>query len=149
HGTFDGTLAQAGNALGEAVPLAPGVTPSSVQDLLMLSYADPRSLELIRRHAAELAGVLVEPVQSRRPDFQPGQFLHDLRQLTRDRDIALIFDEIITGFRIAPGGAQEWFGVHADIATYGKVIGGGMPIGVVAGASRYLDAIDGGAWEYG
>jgi hypothetical protein len=66
-----------------------------------------------------------------------------------DSDTALVFDEVVTGFRIHPGGAQALFGVRADIATYGKVIGGGMPIGIVAGRAKYMDALDGGAWQYG
>ena len=67
----------------------------------------------------------------------------------RESDTALIFDEVVTGFRCHPGGAQALFGVRADIATYGKVIGGGLPIGVVAGSAKYLDALDGGTWHYG
>src|SRR5699024_332354 len=94
-------------------------------------------------------GVLVETVQSRKPDQQPRDFLLNLRDITEQHDIALMFDEIITGFRIAPGGAQEYFGVKADIVTYGKVAGGGMPIGIVSGEGKYLDCIDGGMWRYG
>jgi glutamate-1-semialdehyde aminotransferase len=97
----------------------------------------------------ELAAVLVEPVQSRHPDVQPRDFLLELRKITEASGTALIFDEVVTGFRTHPGGAQALFGVRADIATYGKVIGGGLPIGVVAGGSKYLDALDGGAWRYG
>jgi acyl transferase domain-containing protein len=149
HGHFDGTLgtAQAGDTA--AVPLAPGVTPNMVADLLVLEYGNPQSLERIKAQAHELAAVLVEPVQSRRPDLQPKAFLKELRALTQDAGIALIFDEMITGFRIHPGGAQAWFGIQADIATYGKIVGGGLPIGVVAGQAAYLDGIDGGLWRYG
>jgi len=93
--------------------------------------------------------VLVEPVQSRRPEFQPREFLHELRRITRESEIVLVFDEVVTGFRCAPGGAQAYFGVEADLATYGKVIGGGMPIGVVAGRSSLMDIFDGGVWQYG
>src|SRR5262249_12998256 len=110
---------------------------------------EPESLEIIRKIEHECACVLVEPVQSRRPDLQPRQYLHDLRMLASELDIALIFDEVITGFRAAPGGAQEVFVVKADLATYGKVLGGGMPIGAVAGTARFLDGIDGGHWSYG
>ncbi|HVG90631.1 MAG TPA: aminotransferase class III-fold pyridoxal phosphate-dependent enzyme, partial [Alphaproteobacteria bacterium] len=88
-------------------------------------------------------------MQSRRPDLQPREFLHQMRALTRQFKIALVFDEVITGFRIAPGGAQEWFGIDADIATYGKIAGGGMPIGIIAGRQSYMDGIDGGFWQYG
>jgi hypothetical protein len=69
--------------------------------------------------------------------------------MTAAEGIALIFDEMITGFRIHPGGAQAYFGVHADLATYGKIIGGGLPIGVIAGSAHYMNALDGGNWEYG
>lgn len=150
HGTFDGVLARVqpqNKAL--AMPIAPGIPESLVEDVFVLDYGDEQSLAVIREHASELAAVLVEPVQSRHPDVQPHSFLQQLRAITAEADIALIFDETITGFRILPGGAQEWFGVKADLATYGKIVGGGMPIGVVAGGARYMDSIDGGMWQYG
>ncbi|MEA2562144.1 MAG: hypothetical protein QOH06_3648 [Acidobacteriota bacterium] len=151
HGSFDGTLARGLSRNGEpvSVPLAPGVLPGMVKDVLLLDYATPSSLELLERRAGELAAILVEPVQSRRPGLRPQEFLQALRRLAERSGATLIFDEVITGFRIHPGGAQAWFGVQADLATYGKVIGGGMPIGVVAGKSAYLDAIDGGGWSFG
>jgi glutamate-1-semialdehyde aminotransferase len=149
HGTFDGVLARAGDSAAQVLPIAPGVPPHMVEDVIVLDYAAPNALEIIQRHASELAAVLVEPVQSRRPDLQPRQFLQDLRAFTRSHEITLIFDEIITGFRLAPGGAQEWFDVRADMATYGKVIGGGLPIGLVAGREEYMNGIDGGQWSYG
>jgi len=114
-----------------------------------LDYADPASLEILRAHAHELAAVMVEPVQSRAPGLQPREFMHELRAITEKSGTALIFDEVVTGFRCAPGGAQAYFGVQADMATYGKVIGGGMPIGILAGKKEYMDALDGGAWNYG
>jgi glutamate-1-semialdehyde aminotransferase len=104
---------------------------------------------VIRERADEIAGVLIEPVQSRRPDFTPHEFLQQLRVLTREADIAFIMDEVITGFRSGLRGAQAFYDVDADIAIYGKVFGGGMPAGAVAGIPRYLDALDGGAWQYG
>jgi acyl transferase domain-containing protein len=151
HGHFDGTLAtaQADQETPNAVPMAPGITPNTIADVLVLDYDDPRSLDLIQAHAGELAAVLVEPVQSRRPDLQPKAFLQQLRQLTKETGIALIFDEMITGFRIHPGGAQAWFGIEADIATYGKIVGGGMPIGAIAGKAVYMNGMDGGMWNYG
>ncbi len=72
-----------------------------------------------------------------------------MRRLTQKSGTALIFDEVVTGFRSHPGGAQAWFDVRADIATYGKVVGGGMPIGIIAGRAEYMDAFDGGIWQYG
>lgn len=151
HGHFDGTLAAAkpGDETSQAVAIAPGTPASMVQDVLVLDYGNPNALEQIEAHASELAAVLVVPVQTFRLNLQPRTFLHQLRQLTRQQDITLIFDEMITGFRIHPGGAQAWFDVQADLATYGKIIGGGLPIGAIAGQARYLDRIDGGAWQYG
>jgi amino acid adenylation domain-containing protein/non-ribosomal peptide synthase protein (TIGR01720 family) len=151
HGSFDGVLARPGSGEGavRALPLAPGVPPHLVADLLVLPYGEEAALDLLRAAGRDLAAVLVEPVQSRRPDFQPQAFLRELRRLTRELGAALVFDEVITGFRVHPGGAQAWFGVEADLATYGKILGGGMPIGVVAGRAGYLDAIDGGAWQFG
>jgi len=150
HGTFDGVLAVAeSDSSPMGVPLAPGTTRGMVSDIMVLEYGAPASLEVIRGCAGELAAVLVEPVQSRRPDLQPRSFLHELRRITAEAGAALIFDEVITGFRISSGGAQAHFGVRADLVTYGKVIGGGLPIGIVAGVRRFMDAVDGGAWRFG
>ncbi|QLE54759.1 aspartate aminotransferase family protein [Nostoc sp. TCL26-01] len=147
HGHFDGTLAKAETS--HAVPIAPGILPNMIEDVLVLDYGNPQSLEIIKVNQNELAAVLVEPIQTRRPDLQPQEFLQQLRQLTQQSGITLIFDEMVTGFRLHLGGAQAWFGVQADIATYGKVVGGGMPIGVIAGKAIYMDKIDGGMWHYG
>lgn len=151
HGHFDGTLVKAQTTDGnpQAVPIAPGVPPNIAEDVLVLDYGNPQSLEVIKAYQQELAAVLVVPVQTDRPDLQPKTFLQQLRQLTKELGITLIFDEMVTGFRIHPGGAQAWFGVEADIATYGKIVGGGMPIGIIAGKGVYMDAIDGGMWNYG
>jgi glutamate-1-semialdehyde aminotransferase len=116
---------------------------------VVLEYGAPESLRAIEAMGSTLAAVLVEPVQSRRPQLQPHAFLHSLRALTSAAGSALIFDEVVTGFRVHPGGAQAHFGVRADLATYGKVVGGGLPIGVVAGTARFMDALDGGTWAYG
>ncbi len=147
HGTFDGVLAF--NEGEYTVPLSLGTPPNMVADIKVLTYGSDDSLDYIRKNAGYIAAVMVEPVQSRRPGFQPAQFLKDLRSITRQQSIALIFDEMVTGFRIRPGGAQEYFDVEADIVTYGKLIGGGMPVGAVAGKSEFMDAFDGGFWRYG
>jgi glutamate-1-semialdehyde aminotransferase len=149
HGHFDGTLARAAGDNPQGVPSDLGVIPNFVADVLVLDYGNFQSLEIIKAHKHELAAVLVEPVQTRRPDLQPFEFLKQLRDLTKESAIALIFDEMVTGFRVHPGGAQAVFGIEADIATYGKVVGGGMPIGIVAGKPAYMDGIDGGMWNYG
>ncbi|WP_416654228.1 amino acid adenylation domain-containing protein [Bacillus amyloliquefaciens] len=151
HGTFDGVLGVASTKGGAASanPLAPGILQSFMDDLIILHYNNPDSLDVIRSLGDELAAVLVEPVQSRRPDLQPEAFLKELRAITQQSGTALIMDEIITGFRIGLGGAQEWFGIQADLVTYGKIIGGGQPLGIVAGKAEFMNAIDGGTWQYG
>jgi glutamate-1-semialdehyde aminotransferase len=88
-------------------------------------------------------------VQSRRPDFQPVEFLRELRTLTRESGALLVFDEVVTGFRAHPAGIQGLFGIPADLATYGKVVGGGFPVGLIAGKRDYMDALDGGQWQFG
>ncbi|MFN8228072.1 MAG: aminotransferase class III-fold pyridoxal phosphate-dependent enzyme [Mycobacterium sp.] len=150
HGVFDEVLVRPTmSGDGRAVPVAPGIPAAMADNILVLEYGTPEALETIRSLAGRLAAVLVEPVQSRCPELQPREFLHELRAVTAQSDTALIFDEMVTGFRAHPGGAQSVFGVRADIATYGKVIGGGLPIGMVAGSAKYLDALDGGDWRYG
>ena len=143
HGIFDEVIVR-GSPSGRSFPAASGIPPEAVANTLILDYGTEASLRVIRERAADLAAVLVEPVQSRRPDFQPKEFLTDLRAVTAQAGCALIFDEVITGFRISPGGAQEHFGIRADLATYGKIIGGGMPIGAIAGIPRFMDGLDGG-----
>ncbi len=147
HGTFDEVLLRV--TPHGPVPIAPGITHASAEGVAILEYGSQAALDYIRTNGDEIAAVLVEPVQSRHPELQPREFLHELRKITEQNGTALIFDEVVTGFRVALGGAQEYYGVRADLATYGKVIGGGYPIGVVAGKALYLDALDGGTWQYG
>jgi acyl transferase domain-containing protein/glutamate-1-semialdehyde aminotransferase len=147
HGIFDEVLVRPAGQ--RSMPIAPGIPPSMVEHVVLLEYGSPAALDYVKAHGGDLAAVLVEPVHSRRPELQPREFLRDLRRLTEASGTALVFDEVVTGFRTHPGGAQALFGVRADLATYGKVIGGGLPIGVVAGQRRFLDALDGGAWQYG
>ncbi|MGI0491591.1 amino acid adenylation domain-containing protein [Alkalinema pantanalense CENA528] len=148
HGTFDEVIVRSGPKL-RSLPAAPGILPSMFENVLVLDYGTPESLQILRDRADDLAAILVEPVQSRRPELQPRDFLKDLRVLTEASETALIFDEVVTGFRVHPGGAQAYFDIRADLATYGKVIGGGLPIGVVAGKSQFMDALDGGQWQFG
>jgi len=151
HGTFDEVLVRPTVVEGtlRSALVAPGIPPSMADNILVLEYGSPKALEAIAARGVELAAVLVEPVQSRRPELQPREFLKELRRLTAASGTALIFDEVVTGFRVAPGGAQAFFDVRADLATYGKVVGGGLPIGVVAGRREYMDALDGGGWSFG
>ncbi|RJQ48582.1 MAG: aminotransferase class III-fold pyridoxal phosphate-dependent enzyme [Desulfobacteraceae bacterium] len=152
HGTFDEVLAKASfsnGRPGKTLPLAPGVTPNLISEVTVLEYGKEESLSWLDQNAGDLAAVLVEPVQSRNPGAQPREFLHALRRITEAKETPLIFDEVITGFRCHPGGAQAYFGVRADLATYGKIVGGGMPLGFIAGRSEYMDALDGGYWRFG
>lgn len=148
HGILDEVIVRGTKKL-RSIPAAPGIPQEKVDNILVIDYDAPDALDILKSRADELAGVMVESVQSRRPEYQPREFLQQLRQFTEQEDIALIFDEIVTGFRIHPGGAQAHFGIKADIATYGKIVGGGLPIGVIAGKSKYMDALDGGFWQYG
>jgi amino acid adenylation domain-containing protein len=151
HGIHEEVLAKGLWTQGRprTLPIAPGIPRELVSQVHVLPWGDPASLEWIRANAGALAAVLVEPVQSRRPEFQPKEFLVAIRELTRQAGVALIFDEIVTGFRLDLRGAQAWYGIEADLATYGKIVGGGLPIGVIAGKRAYLDAFDGGMWRYG
>ncbi|MEM7802532.1 MAG: aminotransferase class III-fold pyridoxal phosphate-dependent enzyme, partial [Chloroflexota bacterium] len=151
HGVFDEVLARPMTINGElhTLPAAPGITEDSVANAYILDYGTQASLDFIRENADDIAAVLVETVQSRHPENRPHQFIKDLRDLTAGKEMALVFDEVITGFRVHPGGMQQIYGVKPDIACYGKIIGGGIPIGVVAGDKKYMDAIDGGHWQYG
>ncbi len=148
HGNFDEVIVRGTKKL-RSLPAAPGIPQSAVDNTLILDYGEPESLEILKARAGEFAAIMVEPVQSRRPDWQPREFLHEVRRITEQAGCAFIMDEVITGFRVAPGGAQEYFGVQADIGTYGKVVGGGMSIGVIAGKSAWMDALDGGFWQFG
>jgi acyl transferase domain-containing protein/glutamate-1-semialdehyde aminotransferase/acyl carrier protein len=148
HGIVDEVLVRGTKKL-KSYPAAPGILPEAVQNMLILDYGTDESLRIIRERASELAAVLVEPVQSRRPEFRPVEFLKQVREITAAAGTALIFDEVITGFRMHLGGAQALFGIRADLATYGKVVGGGISIGVIAGGEEWMDALDGGHWQYG
>ena len=152
HGQFDEVLVRGSRRPGtppRSAPITAGILQSAVENMVVLDYGAPESLDWIRQNADDLAAVIVEPVQSRHPDLQPFEFLRTLRQITADEGVAFIMDEIVTGFRTHPGGMQAVTGIRADLATYGKVIGGGLPIGILAGTAKFMDALDGGQWSYG
>ena len=122
--------------------------PEEIQDLtLMLPYNDQAAFDLIEQHKDELAMVIIEPSQGSNPRDDVGEFLHELRRITTKHSILLCFDEIVTGFRVALGGCQEYYGVEADIATYGKTLGGGLPIGMVAGRKEVMKVVNGNGEE--
>ncbi|WP_374950232.1 amino acid adenylation domain-containing protein [Mucilaginibacter sp.] len=148
HGIMDEVIVRGTKKL-RTIPAAPGIMPEAVQNMLILDYGTDETLRIIEERKDEIAAVLVEVVQSRRPEFLPIDFLKKLREITAESKTALIFDEVITGFRMHPGGIQAITGIRADIGTYGKVIGGGLPVGVIAGKKEFMDALDGGYWEFG
>src|SRR6202522_4504159 len=151
HGMFDEVLVKGFKRGGvpHSSPVAPGIPREKVANVTVLDYGTAESLEWIRQNVKDLAAVLVEPVQSRHPHLQPLEFLQEIRKITEESGSALIFDEVVTGFRVHPGGCQALFGIRADLATYGKVVAGGMPIGILAGKAQFMDALDGGAWHFG
>ncbi len=148
HGIFDEVIVRGTKKL-KSIPAAPGILPNTAENVVVLDYGTPETMQWIKNNADDLAAVLVEPVQSRRPDFQPREFLRELRTVTEKAGTLLIFDEVVTGFRCHPGGIQALFGIRADLGAYGKVVGGGFPIGVIAGKREFMDALDGGHWEFG
>ncbi|PWJ22176.1 non-ribosomal peptide synthetase/type I polyketide synthase [Jannaschia seohaensis] len=148
HGQHDEVLAKPGKGAA-ALPSVPGIPRGAMGNVVMLGYDDPAALDWIAANTDEIAAVLIEPVRSRYPASRPEAFVRRLKELTRDSGAALIIDEVVTGFRTGPRGMQGVWGIQGDIAVYGKVVGGGMPIGVVAGDARFMDALDGGSWSFG
>ncbi len=124
----------------ESVPDTPGIPQAFVDQVLTLSYLQPESLDKIKKHSDELAAVIIEPVPSSFP-VDMGDYLRELRRVTSECGVLLIFDEVISGFRLRYGGAQEYFGITPDIATYGKIMGGGFPAGAIAGSVDALQPI--------
>ncbi len=120
-----------------------GVPEEVMGMMLMLPYNDDAAFDLIEQHKDDLAMVIIEPSQGSNPRDDVGEFLQKLRRVTTKHGILLCFDEIVTGFRVALGGCQEHYGIVADIATYGKTLGGGLPVGMVAGSENVMKVIEG------
>lgn len=142
HGHSDSFLIQAGSgAVTFGTPNSPGVTKGTAQDTLLAQYNNLLSVEeLVKANQGEIACIILEPVAGNMGCIPPQKgFLEGLRKLCDENDILLIFDEVMTGFRLAPGGAQELLGVNADIVTFGKVIGGGLPVGAFAARNEIMD----------
>lgn len=147
HGLSDAVLAFR-NRKGASMSAGLGMLQEFADQIIILDYGDMEQLRLIEERGAEIACVLIEPIQSRFPSRQPTEFLQEVRKITLERDIVLIFDEMITGFRAGVKGAEGYFLVKPDISTYGKVAGGGMPTGVIAGLAKYMNYVDGGIWRF-
>ncbi|MDN6280544.1 MAG: glutamate-1-semialdehyde 2,1-aminomutase [Psychroflexus sp.] len=141
HGHSDSFLIQAGSgAVTFGSPNSPGVTKGTAQDTLLANYNNLKSVEdLIDANPKEIACIILEPVAGNMGCIPPTrEFIEGLRKLCDDNDILLIFDEVMTGFRLAKGGAQEYLNIKADIVTFGKVIGGGLPVGAFAASSKIM-----------
>ena len=154
HGHSDALLVAAGSgALTLGRPDSAGVTPGAVQDTHVLPFNDPGAVEeLFARRGDEIAAVLVEPIPANAGLILPVPgFLEKLRDLTRKHGSLLIFDEVMTGFRLAPGGAQQVLGIRPDLSAFGKVIGGGLPVGAFGGRAEVMDhlAPDGPVYQAG
>lgn len=142
HGHSDSFLIKAGSGAATfGNPNSPGVTQGTAKDTLLARYNDPEQVaDLFRHNEGEIAALIIEPVAGNMGCVLPEQdFLRKLRELCDQHGTLLIFDEVMTGFRLAFGGAQEAYKVKADLVTYGKVIGGGLPVGAFAGRNEIMD----------
>ena len=154
HGHADGLLVAAGSGVATlAIPGSPGVPPGTVADTLTAPYNNVAALDAVfARHGGELAAVIVEPVAGNMGCVAPRTgFLERLRALTREAGALLIFDEVITGFRLGPGGAQERFGIAPDLTCLGKILGGGLPVGAYGGRAEVMARVapDGPVYQAG
>lgn len=127
----------------QPLPMGHGVPAQIAETILLLPYRRPAAIEQIQARKDELAAVIVEGVQSSNPQPGAGEFLAELREVCSDTGVLLIIDEVITGFRVSYGGAQELFDVKADLATYGKILGGGLPIGAITGRADVMETFTG------
>ncbi|MFN4074530.1 MAG: glutamate-1-semialdehyde 2,1-aminomutase [Cloacibacterium sp.] len=144
HGHSDSFLIKAGSGAATfGNPNSPGVTSGTAKDTLLANYNDIEQVEdLFRHNQGEIAAVIVEPVAGNMGCVLPeNNFLQNLRKVCDENGALLIFDEVMTGFRLAFGGAQELYNVKADIVTYGKVIGGGMPVGAFAARNEIMNKL--------
>jgi len=145
HGTFDGVLGRANplNPNDMSLPVSPGTPQAMLDDLVVWEYGSRSALESLEKRALQLAGVVIEPARTRHLESVSAPFLRAVRRLTAVHGIPLIFDELSTGFRVHPGGVQGLFGIDADLAVYGKILGGGLPLAVLAGRAELMAWIDG------
>tara|TARA_B100001769_G_scaffold243771_1_gene212563 strand:+ start:593 stop:1876 length:1284 start_codon:yes stop_codon:yes gene_type:complete len=144
HGHGDSFLIKAGSgALTLGLPDSPGVTKNTARDTLIARYNDINSVEkVLKENRDNVAAIIVEPIAGNMGLVAPDKgFLKALRELSLEYDCLLIFDEVMTGFRVAQGGAQELYNVNPDITTLGKVIGGGLPVGAYGGSKKIMDLL--------
>ncbi|MFW6194126.1 MAG: glutamate-1-semialdehyde 2,1-aminomutase [Halobacteriota archaeon] len=143
HGAHEAVLVKAGSgATTHGVPKSAGVPPEFVENTLQVPYNDTQALADMLEKEKDVAALILEPVMGNTTLIPPQKgYLKEIRKITQENDVLLIFDEVITGFRVAPGGAQEYYGIRPDITTLGKVAGGGFPIGVFGGREDIMEKV--------
>ncbi len=143
HGAHDGVLVKAGSgATTLGIPDSAGVLPDVVSHTWQVPYNDAEALEDLLSTNDDVASLIVEPVMGNIGPVLPGiTYLRDVREITKAHDVLLIFDEVITGYRVGIGGAQAYFGVRPDITTLGKIVGGGLPIGIFGGRREIMELV--------
>ena len=143
HGAHDAVLVKAGSgATTMGVPDSPGVLADLVAHTRQVPYNDPEALESLLTAHTDVAALIIEPVLGNiGPVVPEDNYLQDIREITRAHDVLLIFDEVITGYRLGIGGAQEMYGVKPDLTTLGKIIGGGLPIGAFGGRREIMELV--------
>lgn len=144
HGHADPYLVKAGSGVATlSLPDSPGVPKAATLDTLTAPYNEIEALEQhFEQHKGEIAGIILEPVVGNSGFIVPKpEFLSALQRLTKEHDALLIFDEVMTGFRLAYGGAQEYFGITPDLTTLGKIIGGGLPVGAYGGRREIMEMV--------
>ncbi|MCE2798676.1 MAG: glutamate-1-semialdehyde 2,1-aminomutase [Planctomycetaceae bacterium] len=144
HGHVDSLLVSAGSAAATlGVPDSPGVTPGTSQDTIVLNYNDSQAVrETLDQLGQHIAAVILEPIVGNMGTVIPTpEFLKTLREETQRHGVVLIFDEVMTGFRVAYGGAQQIFGIEPDMTTLGKIVGGGLPLAAYGGRSEIMDQV--------
>ena len=144
HGHADHFLIKAGSgALTFGVPTSPGVTKANASDTLLADYNNINSVkELVTQYRGQIAAIIIEPIAGNMGVVQANEeFLVELRGICNEEGIVLIFDEVMTGFRVAAGGAQEILGVKPDLSTFGKIIGGGLPVGAFGGKREIMEML--------
>lgn len=144
HGAHDSVLIKAGSgATTLGIPDSKGVPADTAKNTLQVQYNDTEALEkVLRQYSGEIAALIIEPVLGNIGPVLPKEgYLKAVRELTRDHDVLLIFDEVITGFRLSLGGAQKYYGITPDLTTLGKIIGGGFPIGIFGGRRDLIEQV--------
>ncbi len=154
HGAHDGVLVKAGSgATTLGIPNSQGVPKDLVRNTLQIPFNDAELLtEVLEKNQDEVAAVIIEPVMGNVGPIPPeDNYLNEVRRITMEQDVLLIFDEVITGFRLALGGAQEFYGVTPDLTILGKIVGGGFPIGMFGGKREIMELVapSGGVYQAG